>query len=97
MVCKCLKCDSLRYGIPVHPVISNRSVPSYKLAKHLTKILNQHITLNNHNNVVNPTNLANDLTKLKVYGNHKMITFDIKDLYANIPIDETLNIVKSKL
>jgi len=26
-----------------------------------------------------------------------MTTFDIKDLYVNIPIDETLNIVKSKL
>ena len=26
-----------------------------------------------------------------------MISFDIKDLYVNIPIEETLNIVKSKL
>jgi len=26
-----------------------------------------------------------------------MISFDIKDLYVNIPIDETLNIIKSKL
>jgi hypothetical protein len=26
-----------------------------------------------------------------------MISFDVKDLYVNIPIDETLNIIKSKL
>jgi len=26
-----------------------------------------------------------------------MITFDIKDLYTNIPIDETINIIKTKL
>jgi len=26
-----------------------------------------------------------------------MISFDIKDLYGNIPIDETLNIIKTKL
>jgi len=26
-----------------------------------------------------------------------MITFDIKDLYVNSPIDETLNIIKTKL
>jgi hypothetical protein len=26
-----------------------------------------------------------------------MITFDIKDLYVNIPIDETINFLKTKL
>ena len=26
-----------------------------------------------------------------------MISFDIKDLYVNIPIDEILNIIKTKL
>jgi len=26
-----------------------------------------------------------------------MISFDIKDLYVNIPIDETLNIIKTKV
>ena len=26
-----------------------------------------------------------------------MITFDIKDLYVNVPIDETINIIKTKL
>ena len=29
--------------------------------------------------------------------NDRMITFDIKDLYVNTPIDETLNIIKTKL
>jgi len=77
--------------------LKHRSIPSYKLAKHLTKILNQHITLNNHYNVTDSINLANDLTKLKVHENNKMISFDIKDPYVNIPIDEILNIIKSKL
>jgi hypothetical protein len=83
--------------IPIRPVINNSSAPSYKLAKHLTKILNQYITLNNHYKVTNSTNLAHDLIKLKIHENHKMITFDIKDLYVNIPIHETLNILKIKL
>jgi hypothetical protein len=70
--------------IPIRTVINKRSAPSYKLAKHLTKILNQYVTLNNHYNVTNSTNFAHDLTKLKIHENHKMITFDIKDLYVNI-------------
>jgi len=83
--------------IPIRHIINNRSAPSYKLAKHLTKILNQYITLNNHYNVINSTNLANDLTEIKVHENHKMITFNTKDLYVNNRTDETLNIIKPKL
>jgi hypothetical protein len=46
-----------------------------------------------HYNVTNSTNLANDLTKLEIHENHRMITLDIKDLYVNIPTDETLDII----
>jgi hypothetical protein len=60
----------------------------------LAKIVNQYITLNNHSNVTNSVNLANDLTKLEINENHRLITFDIEDLYVNIPIYETLDITK---
>jgi len=42
-------------------------------------------------------NLAEDLTKLKVNGNYRMLTYDIKDLYVNIPTKEILRITKSLL
>jgi len=63
----------------------------------LAKILNQYITLNNHYNITNSVNLANDLTKLEKNENHRLITFDIKDLYINVPIYETLDITKNRL
>jgi len=53
--------------------------------------------MNNHYNIVNSSILTNDLTKLKINENHTMITFDIKDLYVNIAIGETINIIKTKL
>jgi putative IMPACT (imprinted ancient) family translation regulator len=34
---------------------------------------------------------------LEIHENHRLVTFYIKDLYVNIPITETLNIVKAKL
>jgi len=37
------------------------------------------------------------MTKLKINEHHKMITFDIKDLYVNIPITEPLAITKQLL
>ena len=83
--------------IPIRPIINNMKALSHELAKHLAKILNQYITLNNYYNVINSTSLAIDLTKLKIHDKHKLITFDVKGLYVNIPIDETLAIIKSKL
>jgi retron-type reverse transcriptase len=50
-----------------------------------------------HYNVKDSITLANDLTKLKIDENHRMITFDIKDLYVNILITETLAITKHLL
>jgi hypothetical protein len=67
-------------GITIRPVINNRTAPAYKLAKYITKILDQHIALNNQYNIANSTNLANDLIKLEITDTHKLITFDIKDI-----------------
>ena len=71
--------------IPICPVINNRTAPAYILARYLTQILDQYISLNNYFNVTNSTNLANDLKKLEIHENHRMISFDVKDLYVNIP------------
>jgi hypothetical protein len=65
--------------------INKMNAPTYKIAKHLVGILNKHLTLSNHYNVKNSTHLATELTKLKLNENHKLITYDIKDLYVNIP------------
>jgi len=46
---------------------------------------------------MNSVNLANDLTKLEIKEKHRLITFDIKDLYFNVPIYETLDITQNRL
>jgi hypothetical protein len=86
-----------KVDIPIRPVINNRPALAYKLAKHLASIQNQYIISHNQYVTINSHNLANDLTKLKINENHNMVTFDIKDLYVNIPVTETLNIIKAKL
>ena len=54
--------------------------PTYKIAKHLVRILDGRLTLHNPYNVDNSTNLAIDLTNLNISENHKLITYDVKDL-----------------
>jgi len=86
-----------KLGNPTRPVINNMNAPSYKIAKHLINKLNGYLCLNNQYNVKNTTSLADDLTKLKINEHHKMMTYDIKDLYVNTPIKETLLSTKSIL
>jgi len=69
----------------------------YKIAKHINKKLNAYLYLNNYSNVKHSVSLAEDLTKPKINENYKMMTYDIKDLYVNIPIEETLMFTKSLL
>jgi len=79
-------------GNPIRPVVNNVSAPLYKIAKHINNKLDAYLCLNNYYNVKNCIGLAEDLTKLKINENHKMMTYDI-----NIPIEETLMITKSLL
>jgi hypothetical protein len=84
-------------GNPIRPVINNMNAPTYKIAKHLAKQLNEYLNLEYQYNVQNSVNLANDLTNLPIHDNYRMITYDIKDLYVNIPINDTLTITKTLL
>jgi hypothetical protein len=73
-------------NIPIRPVVNNINAPTYKVAKRLTKILNDHLDLNNQHVVHNSTKLAHDLVKFKINDNHRFLTYDIKDLFVNITI-----------
>ena len=44
-----------------------------------------------------PATLAQDLTRLNINNKHRLITLDIKDLYVNIPITETIDITTTQL
>jgi hypothetical protein len=82
-------------GNPIRHVVNNLTAPAYKIAKFLAKKLNDYTHLKYQYNVKDSTTLANDLRKLELNDNHRMINFDIKDLYVNIPINETLMITKT--
>jgi len=84
-------------NIPIRPVVNNRTAPSYKIAKKLNNILKQHLNLDNSYTVENSTKLANDLVKITLKDSYSLITLDIKDLYVNIPIQETIQTTRSQL
>ena len=66
---------------------------TYKEAKLLTQLLNDYLDLNNQYAINNSTNLAHDIFKLKINKNRRFITYGIKVLFVNIPIQETLSLI----
>jgi hypothetical protein len=46
--------------------------------------------MENQYNSQNSESLAHNIAAIKINEHNRMITFDIKDLYVNIPIEETL-------
>jgi hypothetical protein len=84
-------------GKPIRPVVNNTLAPTYKIAKFLSKQPNNYLNLKNSYVVKDSITLANNLTKLKINNSHKMITLDIKDLYVNTLIKETLDITRDIL
>ena len=81
----------------MRPVVNNRTVSAYKAAKKLNTIPNNHLHLENQYNVINSNTLAKVLIQLKINNKHRLLTLDIKDLYVNIPIKETIHITETQL
>jgi len=82
-------------GLPIRPVINNTNAPAHKAARRLNTILNNHLHLNNLYNTTSYNCLANKLVKLHINTQHRLVTLDIKDLYVNILIEETMNLTPS--
>ena len=67
------------------------NAPAYKISKYLVNKLNEYLNLEHQFTMKNSINLAEDLMKLKVNGKYRMLTYDIKDLYVNIPTKHTIS------
>jgi len=70
------------------------NAPAYKVSKYLVNKLNTYLNLDHQFAMKNSINLAENLTILNVNGNYRMLTYDIKDPYINIPTKEILRITK---
>jgi hypothetical protein len=79
------------------PVINSIYASTHKIAKHIYQRFKDLINLKNKYKITNTTKFADNVSKLKLNPEHKLLTIDIKDLYVKIPISCTLNIAKKLL
>jgi hypothetical protein len=77
---------------PIRPIVNRRNAPAYKLAKMLAKKLQTFVPLPYTFNVKNTTHLINDLSEIPYDQKLKLASFDITNMYTNIPTSELFNI-----
>lgn len=84
-------------GVPVRPVVDYTSAPGYRLAQKLERTIKAGIVLKENHSLKNTYEFIENTKNLKVPHNTRMASLDIVNMYANVPIDETLEIVEHNL
>ncbi|XP_031346256.1 uncharacterized protein LOC116173113 [Photinus pyralis] len=83
---------------PIRPITASYESPTYKLAKFLNHTLTQLLQYKSHQSIKNSTQLIHNINKITpLQPNSIMISFDIVNLYTNIPIHNTLSILSDIL
>ena len=80
-------------GVPTRPIASYSGSPLYNLNKYIGNILKAHVKDEN-NNAKNSTTFSNYIRNVPIEDDEIMESSDLTSLYTNIPIIDTLNIIK---
>lgn len=79
--------------MPLRPIVSNIRSPTYQLIRFLTKPL-QSLTGLNNSYIKNLIDFVNKINNIRVKTNDILVSFDVVLLFTNVPIQDTLNIIK---
>ena len=78
-------------GYPIRPVVSMVDTPEYGIAKWLDNFIKPNIP---NQYMLNSTkHFVDKIKDYPVYSGDKLVSFDVKSLYTNVPLKETINIV----
>ena len=75
---------------PLRPIFAAYNTASYKLSKFLVPILAPFTT--NEYTATNSFSFVNDVSKVHNADSFHMVSFDVENLFTNIPLHETINI-----
>ena len=82
---------------PIRPIVNWKNAPAYNIAKGFNSILNELSLLPHIYNIKNTIQLTQELQQIKIDCNTKLASLDISNMYTNIPINETRNILQGML
>jgi hypothetical protein len=79
---------------PIRPIINLCNSPAYNLGKFVSKYLNSILKLPNSFNVKNYIEFIKDLLDIPINANTIICSFDITNMYTNIPIDKVRSCIQ---
>ena len=84
-------------NMPIRPLVNYTSAPGYKIARKLQHIIKNSIKLENNHSIKNNKDFINKINSIDLLPSYKLVSFDIVNLYTNIPIQETIEILQNNL
>ena len=76
--------------LPRRPIVSN-STATYQLAKHLSKVLSP--LRESEHNIKSTNDFIWQVKKEPIPTGYEMVSFDVKSLFTNVPLDQTIDII----
>ena len=81
-------------SMPIRPAVNNTQAPPHRITKFInTKLQNLELLPNTHN-IRNYKERAEEISKLHINQNMRLITLDIKDRYTNLPTQGIIRATK---
>ena len=81
--------------LPIRPIISNIGTATYKTSQYLAKLLAP-LTKSDYS-VCSTTEFIAKIKDLKVDNEHEMVSFDVSNLFTNVPLEYTIELILKKV
>ena len=81
--------------LTMRPIISNIGTATYEIAKYLNKLLTP-LSKSDYN-ILNTEDLMRRLRVKTIPAGYKMISFDVKSIFTNVPLDKTIDFILKKV
>ena len=83
-----------KQGNPVRPIVAAYNSPVYKISKFLKDLYKKEMKFSGKFSIKNSLEFTNKLKQIYIQQNYKLISFDIENLFTNVPIEDSLDLLR---
>ena len=81
--------------LPIRPIVSNIGTATYNLSKYLAKLLSP--LSQSEYTIKNTKQFIEQIRMKQVPDGYKMVSFDVKSLFTNVPLEKTIEITLKRI
>lgn len=84
-------------NMPIRTIVNFTTAPGYKVTKKLLEILQSSLEITNNYSVKKCIEFVNKIKSLRLLPQYRLMWSDIVNLYSNVPMPQTVDIVQRNL